>query len=270
MTALAADRRRYNPDSPRSHRMVDDRGWALVEAFFASESSTGRPPEWPVRLVFEALLHLLRTGCQWRMLPAEFPPRSTVHRYFSLWRDSGTIERMNHDLVMADRLREGREASPTAMIIDSQTVKTTETGGTKGYDGGKKINGMKRHILVDVSGRLLLAAISPTDWHGSRAGVILLRASRRYWPFVLILFADRGYAGEKMATATSVAVTIVSGPKNQKGFIVQKRRWVVERTFGWIVRSRRLGKDYERLGVSSLAYLVLAAAMNLVKRLAKS
>jgi len=268
--SFAAAPVRYSPDSACRHQSINDAQWILIEPFFPTPAATGRPPLWPIRRIFEAVLHLLRSGCQWRLIPSDFPPRSTIYRHFARWRDSGLFERINHALVVADRERVGREASPTAAVIDSQSVKTTETGGTKGYDGGKKINGSKRHILVDTDGRLLLVGVSPADWHDGRAGAVLLKASRRAWPFVERLFADRGYAGQRMATATPIAVTVVTGPKNQKGFIVQKRRWVVERTFGWIGRCRRLTRDYERFAETAVAFITLAAVMILVRRLARS
>jgi putative transposase len=222
----------------------------------------------PFRSIFEAILYVLRTGCQWRLLPSGFPPRTTVHRWFLDWTMSGLIDRINHSLVMEDRLRAGREASPTAAIIDSQSVKTSETAGFRGYDGGKKINGIKRHLLVDTEGRLLVAAVSAADLHDSKAAAPLLRASRRPWPFVQRLFADSAYRGATVANATVIDVTVVTGPPNQKGFIVQKRRWVVERTIAWINRNRRLSKNYERLHEVAAAFVVLAAAMILVRRLA--
>jgi putative transposase len=219
-----------------------------------------------MRLLFEAVIFVLRTGCQWRALPEKYPPHSTVQRHFYAWRDAGLFERINHVMVTIDREREGREAAPSAGVIDSQSVKTSETGGTKGYDGGKKINGLKRHLLVDVGGRLLSACISPADRHDSRVAPHLLRASRRHWPFVEKVWADGGYRGKPVAEATSISIEIVTGPPNQKGFIVQKRRWVVERTIAWIGRNRRLAKDYERQASTALAFVFLAGAAVLLKR----
>ena len=170
---------------------------------------------------------------------------------------------------MLDREREGREASPSAAVINSQSIKS-ETGGTKGYDGGKKLTGLKRHILVDVAGRLLSACVSPADMHDSHAAVALLRASRRPWPFIEQVWADSAYRGKRVGAATSIAVEIVTGPPNERGFIVQKRRWVVERTFAWIGRNRRLSKDYERKPSTALAFLFIAAAWALTERIKRA
>ena len=246
---------------------ISDEAWALIAPLLPGAAATGRPRKWALRLLLEAVLYLLRTGCQWRALPGTFPPYSTVQRHFYGWRDAGLFERLNHLLVMSDREREGREAAPTAGVIDSQSVKTSETGGTKGYDSGKKIMGLKRHILVDTTGRLLGACISPADLHDSHAAVHLLQASRRSWPFVEKVWADAAYRGDRVRTATAIRVEIVTGPPNQRGFIVQKRRWVVERSLAWIGRNRRLAKDYERLASSALAFVFLAAAHVLMKRL---
>jgi transposase len=200
---------------------ICDEAWAPIAPLFPPSLTTGRPRKWAPRLLLEAMLYPLRTGCQWRALPDAFPPYSTVQRHFYAWRDAGLFERINHLLVMLDREREGREASPPAAVIDSQSVKISETDGTKGYDGGKKLTGLKRHILVDAAGRLLVASISPADMHDSRAAVPLLLASRWPWPFIERVFADASYRGKRVATATSITVEIVTGPPNQRGFIVQ-------------------------------------------------
>ena len=206
----------------------------------------GRPREWPMREIVNGIpASVMRAGCPWRLLPNDLPPWGTIYRWFAAWRDGGCFERINHALVMADRERVGRDASPTAAIIDSQSVKTTEAGGARGYDAGKKINGRKRHALVDTDGRGLVLEPHPASIQDRDGGGPLLRVSRRIFPFIQRVFADSGYAGEKVTTATLIAVEIVRKNPDQVGFAVNPRRWVVERFFAWIGRNRRLAKDFE-------------------------
>jgi len=251
---------------------LTDAEWALLAPFLPAPARAGRPRRWPMRAIVDAILYVLRTGCAWRHLPREFPPWPTVHRWFLALARAGTIERVMHALVMADRERCGHEASPTACVLDAQAARSGGVGvaGARGFDPARRVVGRKRHMLVDTDGRLLLAAVSPADLHDSYGGIALLRASRRPWPFLARCFADQAYAGERVAAATLVAVTIVRPPEGQKGFAVQPRRWVIERTFGWLGRCRRLARDHEATPSSALAFFVLAAAMILVRRLARA
>jgi transposase len=164
--------------------------------------------------------------------------------------------------------RVGRDASPSAAIIDSQSVKTTEAGGPRGYDAGKKVNGRKRHALVDTDGRGLVIEPHPASIQDRDGGGSLLQASRRIFPFIQRVFADSGYAGEKVAKATLIAVEIVRKNPGQVGFAVNPRRWVVERFFAWIGRNRRLAKDFEATIGSARAFLYAASVMLLVRRIA--
>ena len=182
-----------------------------------------------MREIMNAIFYVMRGGIGWRLLPSDFPPRSTVFRWFCRFRDDCLFEKMNHRLLMLDRERCGREASPTASIIDSQSVKTTESSGPRGYDAGKKIKGRKRHALVDTDGRALVLFPHPASIQDRDGAGPVLQASRRPFPFIRKVFADAGYQGPRVADATSIAVEIVKRKPDQVGFAVQPRRWVVIR-----------------------------------------
>jgi transposase len=171
---------------------------------------------------------------------------------------------------MLDRERVGREASPTAAIIDSQSVKTTEAGGPRGYDAGKKVNGRKRHALVDTDGRGLVLEPHPASIQDRDGGGPLLRVSRHIFPFIQRVFADSGYAGERVTAATPITIEIVRKNPSQIGFAVQPRRWVVERFFAWIGRNRRLAKDFEATIDSARTFLYAASVILLVRRIARA
>ncbi|ABE64745.1 transposase, IS4 family (plasmid) [Nitrobacter hamburgensis X14] len=247
------------------------------EPLLPKPKTRGRRWRWPLREIVNASFYVMRSGCAWRLLPADFPPWSTVYRWFATWRDGCVFERINHALVIADRERVGREAGPSAAIIDSQSVKTTEAGGPRGYDAGKKrqrrrcaeINGRKRHAMVDMDGRALLLEPHPASIQDRDGGGPLLRASRALYPFVARGFADSGYNHERVANSTSIVVEIVRKIAGQIGFVVLPRRWVVERFFAWINRNRRLAKDFEATIDSARAFLYAASIMLLVRRIAR-
>lgn len=262
-------RSRHDREHLRYPSDLTDKEWHLLKPLLPRPAETGRPRQWPMREIINALFYVLRGGTPWRMLPEHFPPHQTAYRWFVRFRDSGLWESLNHHLLMLDREEAGREASPSAAIIDSQSVKTTEAGGPRGFDAGKKIKGRKRHVMVDTDGRALVMAIHAADVQDRDGAVPLLKVSRRHFPFVERLFADTAYAGERVANATRIAVEIVRRLPDQVGFAVLPRRWVVERFLAWISRNRRLAKDFEGTLASATAFLYAAAVMLLLRRIAR-
>ena len=222
-----------------------------------------------MRELINAIFYALRSGCPWRLLPDSFPPPTTVYRWFSSLRDQGIWSAINHHLVMQDRERAGRSASPTAGVLDSQSVRTAEAGGPRGYDAGKKIMGRKRQTLVDTDAWALTIKVQAASVQDRDGAAAALQGSRRRFPFIEKVFADAGYAGDRVAQASRIVVEIVRKAPGQIGFAVQPRRWVVERFFGWITRNRRLYRDVEASIASAEAFLYAAAAMILVRRLGR-
>ncbi|WP_062114758.1 IS5 family transposase [Aureimonas sp. AU40] len=265
-----ATRAQHNRDHLRYSSDLTDAEWALIEPVLPKTAVTGRPRAWPMREIVNAVLFILRSGCPWRMLPDHFPPRSTVWDWFRRFRDERLFEGLGHRLVLADRERCGRPASPSAAVMDSQTARTCESGGPRGYDGAKRIVGRKRHALVDTDGRLLTVVVGAASVQDRDGAGPLARASRNRFPFVERIFADRGYQGERVRRTSPVPVEIVRPRPGQIGFAVQQRRWVVERTFAWLGRNRRLWKDAETTIASSTAFLHAAAANVLIRRIASA
>jgi transposase len=252
---------------------LTDAEWALLEPLLPPASRVGRPRKWPLRRIVEAILYLLRGGLPWRMLPPCFPPVSSVRHWFYLWRDNGLWLTINHTLLMMARAADGREASPSAGVIDSQTVKTTESGGLCGYDAGKKVKGRKRHILTDTDGNLVHAVVHAADIQDRDGAPLVLGEIVRRFPWLRHVFADGGYAGNKLKDALrrigKCTVEIIKRSDTAKGFEVLPRRWVVERTLAWLSRNRRLAKDFEKTIASATAWLFIASIQLYARRIAR-
>ncbi|MEO1316746.1 MAG: IS5 family transposase [Pseudomonadota bacterium] len=266
-------RREYRRAHTRYASDMTDREWVLIERFMPPPKPLGRPRTANLREVVNAILYIATTGCQWAMIPREFPPYSTVQRYFYDWRDSGLLHTIRFTLAMETRELEGREAQPTAGVIDSQTVRTTESGGIRGFDAGKKINGRKRHALVDTIGLLFGLVVHAADIQDRDGAPAVLASIRRSCPWLRHVFADGGYAGPKLRSALDRigkwTVEIVKRSDTAKGFKVLPRRWVVERTFAWLGRCRRLAKDWERSIASAEAWINVSHIRLTARRLAR-
>ena len=248
---------------------LTDEEWGAMAPFLPQPFRTGSRRRTDLREVLNAIRYMVRSGCEWRMLPVHFPPWQTVYWWFRRFVRL-LMFRTIHDVVaMIDRERAGRAGQPSAAILDSQSVKAPAAGGTRGFDGGKKIVGRKRHIAVDVEGRLLMVGITTADISDSAGAQAILDALRERWPLVKHLFADGAYDRlQLMDKAAFLAFTLEIVRRTDAGFKILPRRWGVERTFGWLTRYRRLVRDYEaRIDVSQ-AFIYVAMTNMLVRRIA--
>jgi transposase len=269
------NRGRYDRSKLRYPSDLTDDEWALIGPLIPPAKRGGNKRTVVERDVVNGIMYILATGCQWAALPKDLPPRSTVNDYMRRWTDDGTIDRIHHALYVKCRERADREASPTAAIIDSQSVKSAEKGGRcidpAGYDAGKKIKGKKRHLLVDTQGLLMCAIIHAADIQDRDGGLLLMGALFGLYPFLLRLYADGGYQGPKFKeglkrVCRQIDVEIVKRSDVGK-FVVLPKRWIVERTIAWLNRCRRLAKDWECLNRNALAFLRWASIRLMVRKL---
>src|SRR3712207_1921640 len=248
---------------------LSDAAWALVAPLLPPAKPGGRPRTTDLRAVLDAILYLLRTGCQWRLLPRDFPPWSTVHHYFRTWRNAGVWVRLHRALYARARAAAGRAPCPTLVIMDGQSVKTTERGGVGGFDGHKRVKGRKRHIWVDTLGRLSANRVDPAGVSDRGAGARLLAGLAPLWPGIRTVMADAGHESRKLARELKRrdGWRLVIVKRRERAFRIVGLTWIAERSFAWLGRNRRLSKDYEYRVQTSEAMIGVAAIRLMLNRL---
>ena len=261
---MSHKKRRYTSE-------MSEKQWKRMKWLLSKPPGAGRPLELDLRDVVNAIFYLLTTGCQWRNLPYEYPNPNSVYYHYRKWSQNGTWQRISRAMVMLERRRVGRFPRPSAGIMDSQSIKVSDMGGISGYDGNKKVKGRKRHVLVDTEGNLLDVVVTAANLDDRKgAKQIMTKLERQMGMRLLKIWVDKGYQGDLISwfqEQWQIVIEVVSAEQDQKGFAVQPRRWVVERTFAWLGKYRRLSKDYERDSLSSESLIYLASIRTLLKRL---
>jgi len=253
---------------------LNDSEWQLLQPLLPAAAKRGRPRQRDLREILNGIFYLLRSGCAWRLLPKEFGPWSTVHHYYRRWRQQGVWAQINHTLRQKVRVAVGKTVEPSGAILDSQTIKTGDQACESGYDAGKKIEGRKRHVVVDTLGLMLWVIVGPANVQDRDGARPLLRVVLQFYGGLRKIWADGGYAGalvdwfRAQVGDRACVLEIVRRLEGKTGFHILPKRWIVERTLGWLVKSRRLARDYETVTQSSESMIYLTMIRLMLKRLA--